>query len=128
MQVTKFTITLLTAVSGVSAGCYTGGEDGHMGSGLLGQNDIDLACAYLAGDYSGHEEERYTCVRDSKGIRWDFALKKISDGYRKAGKSECEDGMKKEALSCQYGGKTSYTNWEYKADPQSGRCNNAGSS
>ncbi|KAI2633255.1 hypothetical protein GGS26DRAFT_590853 [Hypomontagnella submonticulosa] len=121
MQITKFTVALLTAVSGASAKCWSGGESGHFGSGLTGANSLSLVCSYLSGTYRANEQ-RHTCVKDNKGIRWDFTLKKLGDGARDIETKECESGFGKEAFGCEFGGHSSYANWEYKADPQNGEC------
>ncbi|KAH9888250.1 hypothetical protein F4778DRAFT_414343 [Xylariomycetidae sp. FL2044] len=121
MQFTLACTTLLAAISTVSAnGCYSGGEDGDKGAGLT-EHHWDVVCGYLKGDYLS-QESRETCVTDNKGIKWAFELKCISDNYRSIDVAECKDGMKKSAMNCEYGGDIEYTNWEYTADPNAGRC------
>lgn len=76
MVVTVFAaMGLLAAVfSTVSAKCYSGGQDGHKGTGLDSVNGLNNACMALMGSYTGGET-RSTCIQDSVGTKWNFQLK-----------------------------------------------------
>ncbi|KAI9698665.1 MAG: hypothetical protein M1836_003775 [Candelina mexicana] len=82
---------------------------------------VGTVCNYLAGGYLGGEE-RYVCVVDNIGVKWNFSLERVSKGgTRQIDSAECQNGMNKE-IKCEFGGSTEYGNWKYGADPNSGRC------
>ncbi|KAI0870531.1 hypothetical protein GGS24DRAFT_474895 [Hypoxylon argillaceum] len=119
------TATALLTIAGLfttgSASCYGTGQVGDYGKSLDAVDGLSTACSALTGTYiSG--ESRMTCVQDSAGTKWNFDLKHISRGSRSIGYDECMSGMSKEAHGCYRGGDSSYWNWEYKADPNTGYC------
>ncbi|KAI0523876.1 hypothetical protein F5B22DRAFT_642978 [Xylaria bambusicola] len=116
-------LTLAGLFTTGSASCYGTGEIGNYGKNLDAVNGLQTACYLLTGTYVGGES-RMTCVEESgTGVKWSFDLKHISGGSRYIGLNECLSGMSKEAHGCYRGGDSKYWNWEYKADPNTGSCN-----
>ena len=105
----KSTLDLNTGKN--DAGCF----DGAVGNRQTAADALNDACKKLKGDYQG-QEKRSFCVNDGTDIKWDFVLKRISNGDTRAiDVAECEDGMGKEIANCDKGngGRTKYANWEY---------------
>ncbi|KAI9751337.1 MAG: hypothetical protein M1835_001241 [Candelina submexicana] len=110
MQFLNVFLLAFAAVS-VNAGCYKSGPKTNKGNIAA---DVATVCNFLQGGYlSG--EERYQCAVDKSGVKWDFALKRVSSGntVRQILSAECQNGMNKE-IGCTYGGDATYSNWYYK--------------
>ncbi|KAG4442975.1 hypothetical protein IFR05_001506 [Cadophora sp. M221] len=84
------------------------------------RDSLPSVCISLGGHFV-KGEQRYQCVTDAAGIKWDFRLKHKGDSSREISNFECQDGFSKE-ITCEHGGRTGYKNWEYSADPNSGNC------
>ncbi|TGJ78945.1 hypothetical protein E0Z10_g9823 [Xylaria hypoxylon] len=120
LAVTTF-ITFAGLFTTGSATCYTTGQAGDYGKGLDTVDGVRHACLSLQGTYYGKEGRQY-CIQDSAGTKWNFELRHISGGNRQIDIDECISGMSKEAHGCWRGGHSSYWNWAYKADPNTGYC------
>ncbi|TRX96372.1 hypothetical protein FHL15_002644 [Xylaria flabelliformis] len=114
-------LTLAGLFTPGTATCYDTGQGGNYGKELDSINGLYIACTALSGTYI-KGESRMTCVQDSAGRKWNFDLKHISGGSRTIKIDECMSGMAKEAHGCWRGGHSSYWNWAYKADPNTGHC------
>lgn len=122
----------MSALSSVNAECWKSGpsttKDAIAGS-------VVTVCNYLQSPSYLKGEERYQCVQDLNGVKWDFSLKvdtlecfqayltllqQIGEESSRPIKSEeCQSGMNKQ-ISCTYkgrfyGGETSYGNWKYRS-------------
>jgi len=113
----KFTTiaTLLAAAAGVSATCYNSGET--WGDQNVALEAIKNECDWFfkgtygpAGTPSGYKGK---CV-NANGKKLEFQLWHVSGGDRQIDAAECYDGFRKEITGCTHGGKSKYSNWEYK--------------
>ncbi|KAI1404406.1 hypothetical protein F4819DRAFT_447380 [Hypoxylon fuscum] len=69
----------------------------------------------LTGRYEGHGR-RASCgpvAGTTTGLSYFYMIRRIKDDPRELPYNECVSGLSKEINSCTYGGRTSYTNWEY---------------
>ena len=71
MQFTNFIVLSLGAIASVNAvDCWKSGPTVSV-SNI--SPSVETVCNYLAAVYTKHEE-RYQCVQDLGGVKWDFAL------------------------------------------------------
>ncbi|KAG0143304.1 hypothetical protein CROQUDRAFT_49017 [Cronartium quercuum f. sp. fusiforme G11] len=82
---------------------------------------LQSVCAELAGTY-GASETKSTCRDSPENVRFNFVLQHVKNGQRVIDANECMDGMNKEITGCNQGGDTTYTNWRYSVDPNTGLC------
>ncbi|KAF5005136.1 hypothetical protein FDECE_8393 [Fusarium decemcellulare] len=134
----KFTtiFSLATAVITVNAKCYGSGEEfNDKAAAYEWANKLCYGYKYtqdgieytvgpkLAGTYGAQSTvsgSKSNCV-DSHGQKLEFFIDHIKGGERVLEGDECYDGLQKE-IGCKHGGKSEYTNWKYKVDPNAGTC------
>ncbi|KAL8861912.1 MAG: hypothetical protein Q9178_001781 [Gyalolechia marmorata] len=106
----------------ITAECF---ESGEFWDRRLAPPAINKACKELALDYSRDQSEVRKFPQEN-GQCYVFELRRIASGSNSALRSitedECIGGMNRELFGCDRGGKSSYTNWMYKADPNKGPC------
>ncbi|XXH01378.1 hypothetical protein Hte_007738 [Hypoxylon texense] len=74
---------------------------------------VEKACRdSLAKEYSGNEQDFLRVWDDLHIFTMDFQIKRIKDSPRNLPVDECISGLGKET-KCEYGGQTSYGNWQY---------------
>jgi hypothetical protein len=122
------TLALLSLLGFASAGCYSSGmvADAAQIAAAKESETLDAICSALVGTYYLHEGKS-TCMSIGEN-KYDFTLKYNAEAECVAGLvehcsppadtrdialAECKNGMDKE-LNCPRGGKTMYTNWEYR--------------
>ncbi|KAL5349563.1 hypothetical protein ACLOAV_005858 [Pseudogymnoascus australis] len=108
--------------------CFKTGE--HWGADI--EHGINIAKAlctkgYLAGDVLGMDykinESRTFCRNLSGSKSAVYTIGYHGDTqFRNLKYPECIDGLRKEIYNCGRGGVSSYGNWSYRADPNSGTC------
>ncbi|KAL8905873.1 MAG: hypothetical protein Q9171_006502 [Xanthocarpia ochracea] len=109
----------LALVSHALAGCYSGGQSG--GKSEFAQGKIEDICdRKLLGDYLPRQP-RTACLTEND-FSWHFEIKLISGEDRKLPLEECISGLTKEITGCEFGGSSTYDNWEYTSDPNRGTC------
>ncbi|KAL9636091.1 MAG: hypothetical protein Q9204_002389 [Flavoplaca sp. TL-2023a] len=120
MKLTALLLAILPTL--IAAECFTGGE---LWDRSLGPPAVNRACRALAGDYR-RDESKVEKLGQRNGQCYVFELTRIRGGsdanLRRITENECKGGMNKELFGCDRGGKSSYTNWTYKADPNKGPC------
>ncbi|KAI0011459.1 hypothetical protein F4779DRAFT_572789 [Xylariaceae sp. FL0662B] len=123
MQFTKIAMAVLAAASSVTAekGCFTGGQDGKMGTGLYDVSSISFVCALISGGLSPNEFHS-TCDMDKNGIKWNFRASNKSKKYVVFSTKKCTDNLTPKAKGCPTGGKQEDDGIEYTADPNAGAC------
>ncbi|KAM7194169.1 hypothetical protein V8F20_008089 [Naviculisporaceae sp. PSN 640] len=86
---------------------------------------VDLAnrfCNEVQGNFRVGEV-KYRCYNLNNKKKVDFSLKyKGLNTFRTIKQAECFNGIHKEIHGCKHGGRTSYANWEYTADPNAAQC------
>ncbi|KAK9770749.1 hypothetical protein AB5N19_14109 [Seiridium cardinale] len=113
-------IVLAALISYASAGCNSGGNEWGSEAAALAKQACDNL---LSGDYgpsNTYNGLKSTCFNHNNE-KYEFQIWHIKDGYRNLSPAECLDGLTKET-NCKHGGKTSYSNWKYRADPNAGAC------
>ncbi|KAK3356680.1 hypothetical protein B0T25DRAFT_603195 [Lasiosphaeria hispida] len=124
MQLTNV-LTFFTLTGYATAECYKTGFDWYDKNSAL--NIAYAACHLtLSGTYgpeSSFSGQRVSCANSGQGAKVDMIIKHIKGGNRDLGPGECFDGLRKQIEDCGKGGKSTYENWEYKADPNEGNCN-----
>ncbi|KAF2437105.1 hypothetical protein EJ08DRAFT_704696 [Tothia fuscella] len=116
LPVTTMILSLLSSL--VSAGCFPHGTEGDK---ALGRTGVQTICNVLFGAYESGEH-REECSSGIGNNKWFFQVKKISGGTGTLTKEACVSGLEQRVNGCDRGGEHSYTNWYYKADPNSGEC------
>ncbi|CAH7666063.1 hypothetical protein PPACK8108_LOCUS380 [Phakopsora pachyrhizi] len=79
-------------------------------------------CKEFQGTYGPNQDKSVCRNGRDRDTSFRYYIKHVSDGYRSIGPTECTDGLNKEIVNCDRGGKTAYGNWEYNVDPNKGRC------
>ncbi|KAI9791721.1 MAG: hypothetical protein M1816_003531 [Peltula sp. TS41687] len=69
--------------------------------------DGHLHGVYLAG------ESKRACANGTDGKKIEFNIFNMASEIRKLGPTECRDGLAREVVGCERGGKTSYIYWEF---------------
>lgn len=77
---------------------------------------MKIVCGAMHGKFIKNQQAHYCAESTSNGKVWDFTIKRVSGGdeYMWLSLDDCVDGLFKEIRGCERGGKTTYTNWEYK--------------
>ncbi|KAH6869428.1 hypothetical protein B0T10DRAFT_296282 [Thelonectria olida] len=71
----------------------------------------------------GDKVSRCYTLPDNKSVIFTVGLLgKNAGATRYLGSDECYDGLHKEVVNCSHGGETTYGNWYYRADPNTGIC------
>ncbi|KAI1073923.1 hypothetical protein F5B20DRAFT_596843 [Whalleya microplaca] len=87
--------------------------------------EADKVCPELNGTYTAAGTVggyKGNCV-DWNNKQIQFQIWHIQEGERILSTDECTKGLKAEIKGCrESGGRSRYTNWEYKADPNQGPC------
>ncbi|KAK7740844.1 hypothetical protein SLS62_010989 [Diatrype stigma] len=116
-------LALVATASSVMAGCFSGGENFATQKAIALSSAQDVCNSkYSQKDWSDNNPLA-ACYDLDSGKKVDFVLQRISTGgTRYISPAECYDGFQKEVNGCEYGGSTSYTNWQYTADVNAGSC------
>ncbi|KAI1398986.1 hypothetical protein F4819DRAFT_489066 [Hypoxylon fuscum] len=121
MQFSTILIASLSAAATVSAGCYSGGDDGHNGNGLTSKDIIGTVCNQIYGAYLDGED-RHSCATDDQNVKWNFYIKNKAGTRRTVSLAECKLRLGNEAFACQHGGESTIDKWQYVSDPSKGQC------
>ncbi|KAK0710733.1 hypothetical protein B0H67DRAFT_646166 [Lasiosphaeris hirsuta] len=126
MQLTNV-LTFLTFTGYATAECFDSGVDWDDKTFAL-NSALSTCHMQLTGTYgpeSSFSGQKASCANGKPGsnIKYDFIIKHIKGGEKALGPGECFEDLRKEIEGCKKGGRSSYENWQYKADPNEGSCN-----
>ncbi|KAI8457198.1 hypothetical protein BY996DRAFT_837455 [Phakopsora pachyrhizi] len=79
-------------------------------------------CREFQGTYGPNQDKTICRNGRDRDTSFRYYIKHVSGGYRNIDSTECTDGLNKEIVNCDRGGKTAYGNWEYSVDPNKGNC------
>ncbi|KAF2271713.1 uncharacterized protein EI97DRAFT_504780 [Westerdykella ornata] len=116
-------LTAVTLAGFSSADCYGDGPSwtDSAKTSMLKEEQLNSICSGLIGDYIPGERRR-TCLEVVDIGKLEVMVHLVSSNFRTMGLAECRSGVSKEISGCTHGGKSKYTNWEYQADLNKGKC------
>ncbi|KAM6507032.1 hypothetical protein FALCPG4_018422 [Fusarium falciforme] len=75
----------------------------------------------LAGSFSAGQKKT-RCVQIGNGLHVDFEVKRVAKSAATLTNGDCYFYLNTEVEGCSKGGRRTYDNWEFSADPNSGPC------
>ncbi|KAI2620343.1 hypothetical protein GGS26DRAFT_594961 [Hypomontagnella submonticulosa] len=121
MQFSTFLATLLSVAATANAGCYSGGESGQYGKGLIKDKIIDTVCNAMHGAYLDGED-RHQCATDEFKTKWNFYIKNKNGDRESITFDYCKQKLGNEAYACEHGGESTIDKWQFVSDPNKGQC------
>ncbi|KAI0198063.1 hypothetical protein F4808DRAFT_267377 [Astrocystis sublimbata] len=116
-----FLIASATALNGVYAGCYSGGESWGAEKGLAEQA-VDGLCTIFTGDGFTAGQTKAACAPLSGDKKADFQVHWGGEGSQGLSYEECVLRLKNEINGCEHGGSTETNQWTFTSDPNAGTC------
>ncbi|KAI6080377.1 hypothetical protein F4821DRAFT_276201 [Hypoxylon rubiginosum] len=113
-------LSIGTLTTMACAECFGGSDPkDRWGDRTIGSILIAHACkGTLAKTYNGNEQVHATLWNEWHTEAFSFQINRIKDSSRTLTYAECLSGLDKE-LRCEYGGSSTYRNWQYTAKPGS---------
>ncbi|CAH7671885.1 hypothetical protein BY996DRAFT_6957024 [Phakopsora pachyrhizi] len=100
----------------------TGSSFGPSSNRAFATQLLTEVCGEFQGTYGPGQHKAICRNGRDGGPSFVYYIKHVSGGYRPIGHTECTDGLNKEIVNCDRGGRTAYKNWEYSVDPNKKPC------
>ncbi|KAJ3541994.1 hypothetical protein NM208_g4331 [Fusarium decemcellulare] len=105
--------------------CYSGGNTWAEAKPYVLYEAKAFCMAYLGNIVYNGRETRKVCFDiplQTISQHAELEINRLGDSARWIDWKECFDGLQKEINGCDHGGKSRYTNWQYRADPNANPC------
>ncbi|KAF2448047.1 hypothetical protein P171DRAFT_408718 [Karstenula rhodostoma CBS 690.94] len=121
MQLSSLIAILAPIIATAQAGCYSGG-DTWAPDQVQANTVLDGVCNSLSGKFSG-KQTKYECKDATASVRkLEFWVTNVNGGERTVSHGDCVQRLGNEVNGCEHGGDTTTGDFDFRADPNSGRC------